>query len=247
MTARRLVEVAPGVLVATSRRYATTSTVVVLGGHVLTVDPAWDPDELAALAAEAPRPHAGVATHAHHDHLLWHPALGDAPRYASAATVRLAAERRPDLLAALAFPPDLAALVGAVTPAAPGPLPWDGPEVELVEHAGHVPGHVAVWVPSKDLLLAGDMLSDVEIPLLEEGPDPVTAYAEALDRLAPYVARAGLAVPGHGSPTDAPLERLDADRRYLDSLVAGHCPDDERLALPEMLDAHAANSQWLRN
>ncbi len=218
---------------------------MVVGGHVLAVDPAWDPDELAALAEEAPRPDAGVATHAHHDHLLWHPGLGDAPRHASATTARLAAERRPQLLAALAFPPDLAALVGAVTPAAAGPLPWDGPDVELVGHDGHIPGHLAVWIAEKGLLLAGDMLSDVEIPLLEEGPDPVAAYAGAMDRLAPYVSRARLLVPGHGSPTQRPLDRLDADRRYLDALVAGRPPDDARLALPGMPDAHAANMRWL--
>ena len=52
---RELVEVAPGVLVATSRVMATTSTVLAGGGEALLVDPAWERDELDALAAELVR------------------------------------------------------------------------------------------------------------------------------------------------------------------------------------------------
>ncbi len=81
---RELVEVAPGVLVATSRTMTTTSTAVVRDGDALLVDPAWHPDELVGLAdaldARGLRVVGGIATHAHHDHLLWHPRLGDAPR-----------------------------------------------------------------------------------------------------------------------------------------------------------------------
>ncbi|MCK0115852.1 hypothetical protein MWU57_02310 [Isoptericola sp. S6320L] len=74
------VPVAEDVLVRTSRRLATTSTLVlgrrsVEGRAALLVDPAWEPDELAAIAAEVSalgaRVVAGFATHAHHDHLLW--------------------------------------------------------------------------------------------------------------------------------------------------------------------------------
>ena len=240
---RSLAEVAPGVLVATSRRDTTTSTAVVRDGTVLLVDPAWEPDELDGLAEEIAtrglRVAAGVATHAHHDHLLWHPGFGDAPRVASARTAQLAEQRRGELIAALGpgWPPALLELVGRVRPApADGPGPFAEP-VELVVHDAHAPGHTAVWLPERRVLLAGDMLSDVELPL-PFGPDDLPSYLAGLDVLAAYVSRARVLVPGHGSPTADAVARLDADRRYLDALLAGEDADDPRRANPGMPEAH---------
>jgi glyoxylase-like metal-dependent hydrolase (beta-lactamase superfamily II) len=239
---RALVEVVAGIHVATSRRDTTTSTVVVRGGEALLVDPAWDPDELDALAetltARSWTVVLGLATHAQHDHLLWHPGFGAAPRYASAGTVALARSEQDSLRDALGpeWPPALLRLVGQVRPA-PADLDFAGTPVELVVHDGHVPGHAAVWLPAARVLLAGDMLSDVELPLPLE-PDDLPAYLAGLDALAPYVAVAEVLVPGHGHPTSRPADRLDADRRYLDALLAGRDPDDPRRANPGMDEVH---------
>ena len=68
---------------------------------------------------------------------------------------------------------------------------------------------------STRVLIAGDMLSDVELPLLEEtGP---AEYAAGLDALRPYAAAAAVVVPGHGHPgTGAePARRWRADHDYL--------------------------------
>ncbi|MFC8731459.1 MBL fold metallo-hydrolase [Luteimicrobium sp. NPDC057192] len=251
---RVLVEVAPGVLVATSRTMTTTSTVAVRRGEALLVDPAWHPDELAGLAdaldARALRVVGGIATHAHHDHLLWHPRFGAAPRWASAPAASLARGRRDTLQTALVsgegsadagphpWTPDLLDLVGRVRPwpATPPLLPGDP---ELVVHDAHAPGHAPVWLARAQVLVAGDMLSDVELPLLFE-PDDLAAYLDGLDRLAPYVARADVVVPGHGTPSSEGMTRLDADRRYLEALLAGRDPDDPRRANPGMAEVHAA-------
>lgn len=212
-------------LVATSRRDTTTSAVIVSpdSGECVLIDPAWEVDELEALAdaldARGLTPVAGFSTHAHFDHLLWHPRFGDVPRWSSAETARRSIAGRDALLAELGpWPDDLVPLVGCVT-AVPGDhLPWSGPRLELVEHDAHVPGHTAVWLPEARILLAGDMLSDVEPPLPEDGPDPVGAYRRGLGVLAPFVARAAWVVPGHGHPgQDAPA-RLAADRRALEAL-----------------------------
>ena len=69
-------------------------------------------------------------------------------------------------------------------------------------------------------------------------PDDLDAYLAGLDALAPYVAQALLLVPGHGTPTTSPGERLDADRRYLDAVLAGGDPDDPRRADPDMEETH---------
>jgi glyoxylase-like metal-dependent hydrolase (beta-lactamase superfamily II) len=253
----RLAAAAPGVLVATSRRDHTTSTVVVppgSGAPVLLVDPSWEPDELAGLGADlAVLGHgvtAGLATHAHHDHLLWHPSFGSAPRYASPETARRAKVLRDELMAGLGpgWPKPLLELFGSVTAVEGAVLPWEGPSVELIVHDGHIPGHTAAWIPSMGVLVAGDMLSDVELPLPHDAgeQDPIEAYVAGLERLAPYVGRAALVVPGHGSPTSDGRARLDADLRYLEDIIEGRAPADSRLADPGMADAHARTLRLVR-
>ncbi|WP_402466044.1 MBL fold metallo-hydrolase [Isoptericola aurantiacus] len=262
-----LVRVADGVLVGTSRRLRTTTTLALgprrAGRRAgLLVDPAWEPDELESLAAACDERGIGVAagfsTHAHHDHLLWHPALGrDVPRWATSAAARTARDARAVLLAEAAqdssryggaeHPPEVLELLGAVRPLAAGatriPDP-DGalPELELVEHDGHAPGHAAVWLPRSGVLLAGDMLSDAELPLPHDevtGACDVDSYRAGLDRLAPVVARADVVVPGHGTPSSWPSARLEADRRYLDDVTAGRAVHDPRLGLPGAAGPHA--------
>lgn len=243
---RELREVAPGVLVATSRTMSTTSTVVAAGGEALLIDPAWHPDELSgladALAAGDLRVIGGLATHAHHDHLLWHSRFGDVPRWASPATTELATTEREALVEYLGadFPPELAELMGRVAPVEdeiPGDQAPAGLTAELVVHNGHAPGHTAVWLPKSRVLVAGDMLSEREVPL-PFYPDDLPAYLAGLDRLAPYVARAAVLIPGHGTPTNDPMSRLDADHRYLDAVLSHRVPDDPRLGDPEMIEHH---------
>lgn len=239
------VEVADGLHVLTSAVEVTTSTIVVgPAGGALLVDPAWVPAELTAIADLIQRRGltvtAGFSTHAHHDHLLWHPRFGDAPRWASARTAELAVAERPALLEHMGpgWPPELLELLGRVAPVDDAHLPDPWGEVELVVHDGHAPGHTALWLPGRGVLLVGDMLSDVELPL-PFGPDDLDAYLAGLDRLAPYVARAAVLVPGHGRPTTEPLARLDADRRYLDTLIRDGDADDPRRAYPGMAEHHA--------
>ncbi|MHB8437586.1 MAG: MBL fold metallo-hydrolase [Acidimicrobiales bacterium] len=252
---KRLHEVAPGVFVATSRRDMTTSTVLVdsVTNEAVVIDPAWDPDELDALAADLVAARlkvvAGVATHVHYDHLLWHPALGDVARWSSQATFDAVRRHRAALLDALGpdWPAPLAAVFARVQ-ALPDVaiVPWSGPPITWIRHDAHVPGHVALWIPDRRVLVAGDMLSDVEIPLPDENDLALEAYRAGLEMLAPYAMDAELVIPGHGRPTADGRGRLDADRRYLDALAAGSPLDDSRLANPGMADAHRRNCALAR-
>src|SRR4029078_11408091 len=82
------------------------------------------------------------------------------------------------------------------------PLPADGGPMpgELIEHEAHAIGHAAVLLAGRGVLLAGDMLSDVLIPLLDPRRDgQVDAYADALDRLAAAAADVEVLIPGHGA------------------------------------------------
>ncbi|MDT0156213.1 MBL fold metallo-hydrolase [Microbacterium sp. ARD32] len=250
----RLREVTPGVLVATSRRMSTNSTLLVGGSDALLIDPAWMPDELDALAGAIRRRSlrviGGFATHAHQDHLLWHPGFGAAPRWASARTAALAASEREALIQFLGddFPEALVELMGrvrSVDTGVPSESTPTGIEIELIIHDGHAPGHTALWLPAQRVLIAGDMLSDVELPLPFH-PDDLPAYVHALDRLAPYVAQAEVIIPGHGNVgADAPA-RLEADRRYIDDMTVRGESSDSRIHNPGMFEEHAHMQELAR-
>ena len=167
---RAAVEVAPGVHVMTSRRYATTSTAVIADGEALVVDPCWDADELAGVAdfirSKGARCAAGLATHLHYDHVLWHPDLGEAPRWSSAWAAAQWETDRASLVQPLIgdIPDDLIEFAGRVTAIPGDDLPWRGREIALHPHDAHARGHLAVEITDAGVLLAGDMLSDVELP-----------------------------------------------------------------------------------
>ena len=232
----------------TSSKYDTTTTIVRRGSSVLLIDPAWTTAELDGivvwLSEHDCRVTSGFATHAHHDHMLWHQDFGEAPRWASAKSAEMALEWREELVAMLdPYPREwpnpldgIHALPGSTIPSAFGS---EGDEtVELVVHDGHAPGNTVVLLAERGVLLAGDMLSAVELPL-PFSPDNLPVYLDALDRLAPVVRRAKVLVPGHGHPTYNPLARLDADRHYLTAVIAGRDPADHRRGFKGMGEAHA--------
>ena len=120
-------------------------------------------------------------------------------------------------------------LVALVTP-----LPADGGPVpgEIIEHQAHAVGHAAVLLADRGVLLAGDMLSDVLIPLFDpRQDDQVGAYETALDRLDEAAGHVDVVVPGHGAVAEGPevAARLAADRAYIDALRRGEEPVDARL------------------
>lgn len=242
---RPLREVAPGVLVATAERWATTSTAVVTDdGSCLLIDPAFTTAELRGLAAALTdrrlRVVLGVATHAHVDHLLWHDDLGEVPRVGSAAT---SATSRTDLASLRAEAVAEGIPAGLVRPVEPfgRSLPWLGETVRVLEHPAHSPGHVTLLLPARGTAVVGDMLSDREVPLLDlHARDPVDDYRAALDLLEGVVHGLRAVVPGHGSVTDGPGAgaRIAADRRYLDALVSGAPVRDGRLGDPWVRREH---------
>jgi glyoxylase-like metal-dependent hydrolase (beta-lactamase superfamily II) len=223
------------VLVATSRRDRTNSVVLVgPGATALLVDPAWTPDELDGLAADLAvlglHVSGVVSTHDHFDHLLWHPAFGSAPRWGSART---ASSPRVAMLEELGpgFPASAFLAAPPLRPLPAGPVPWHGTAVRPVTTDAHALGHTSLWIPRGRILVAGDLLSDVEVPLLADEDPGGTAYRAGLDLLAPFAARAALVIPGHGSPGADGAARLARDRRWLAALASGASPaDDPRCA-----------------
>lgn len=241
-------------LVATSETMMTTTTVVAgADGGCLVIDPALTSADLAALAGELAgwglTPVAGFATHPHWDHVLWHAALGEVPRYASAPAVAATQRNREDMIAKAdsQAPGHDPALIGRLTPLASGAeeIGWRGPAARVIVHDGHAVGHAAVFLPGPGVLVAGDMCSDVEIPLPDlDRPGALADYRQGLDQLA-AVPGVRWVVPGHGRVGDAGefRRRIDADAGYLSKLTAGQPFTDPRLD-DDVLDG--GHIGWLR-
>jgi glyoxylase-like metal-dependent hydrolase (beta-lactamase superfamily II) len=230
-----LTQVADGVWVRQSAWVWTNSIMVRAEDGLILVDPGIHGSELNQVADDLDRLGipvvAGFCTHPHWDHLLWHPRFGDVPRYATAAAAHAASEgrERGQRMAAENASGIPLTLFGLVTP-----LPEDGGPVpgEIIEHRAHAVGHAAVLLADRGVLLAGDMLSDVLIPLLDaRQPDQVGAYETALDRLGAAARHVDVVVPGHGAVAEGPevADRLAADRAYIDALRRGEEPVDARL------------------
>jgi hydroxyacylglutathione hydrolase len=243
-------EAAPGVFVATAEKFTTTTTVVAGDdGGCLLVDPSVSVADLAALAgwlaARGLRPVAGWSTHPHWDHLLWSRALGDAPRYATPSAVAAAARDEARLISGLEedAPGHDLTLFARVQPLLGHEIDWPGPRALVYAHDGHAPGHGALFLPDSGVLIAGDMCSDIEIPLLDlESRAPFGAYREGL-RLLASVPGVKTVIPGHGHVGDDAefRRRIGADLAYLDAVQGGGDIDDPRLANDDFLRAEHAS------
>ena len=210
--------------------------------EAMLVDSPYFPDELEALPALGQGSgfavEALLATHADFDHLLGRLAFPKLALGVGASTAdRLRAEpgaaqrelRDADEGHYVVREAPLRLGAGQELPL-PGRLELGREELELQPADGHTPDGMAVFAAHVGVLLSGDYLSDVEIPVLSPGGTLAT-YRATLARLAPLVERAERIVPGHGSPLtrELALEVLDDDVDYLDALERGE--ERPRLAL----------------
>ncbi len=264
-------QVAEGVLIHQSELIQNNAVVVQGRDGVLLIDAGITGDEMACLANDlrelGQSVVAGFSTHPDWDHVLWHPELGEAPRY---GTARCAADMRElrsnaDWKARVAegLPEEIADetpldLFGLITglPAGTTQIPWAGPEVRIIEHPAHSPGHAALLIEERGVLVAGDMLSDVLIPMLDNlnsTNDPIEEYLVGLRLLEDVVDDVDVLIPGHGSvgEADQVRTRIDQDRAYVHALRDGRAPDDPRIgpsAKPGwewVSDIHAGQAQRL--
>ncbi|MGW4403699.1 MBL fold metallo-hydrolase [Nonomuraea sp. NPDC004702] len=244
-----LKQVAEGVWVHESE-FVQSNAVAVRGrAGVLLIDPGVTGAELDCLAHDLAGSGravvAGFSTHPDWDHLLWHARLGDAPRYGTARCAATVREQLPDEAAkarvadhlleteiAGQVPMDLLGLVTGL-PAGTTRIPWDGPEVRIIEHQAHAPGHAALLIEERGVLVAGDMLSDVLVPMLDlDGTaDPIEDYLTALRLLEDVAGGVDVVVPGHGSVggSDQMKARIAQDRAYVLGLRNGHVSADPRI------------------
>ena len=235
------------VLVVTSQLLAAHCTIVRAPdgeAEAFAIDSPVLPEELDLLSALVeqtgfPAPRGLLATHGDWDHLLGPLAFDDATLGCAESTAaRLQAEPGAAQRALRRFDEELhiqrrrpLSLASIQALAVPGRCGIGEAELELHPATGHTPDGMAVWIPWARVLVAGDYLSPVELPMLGEAhalgereaagtADPLTDYLATLERLRPLVTAAALVVPGHGPTIDgaAALRLLDEDVAYLQAL-----------------------------
>jgi glyoxylase-like metal-dependent hydrolase (beta-lactamase superfamily II) len=232
--------------------WQTSCTIVRSADEAFVIDSPVYPDELEVLPAvveQAQFPLSGLlVTHGDWDHLLARLAFpGAAVGCAETTAARLTAEPGAAQRALREF--DAEHYVAGRRPLAlgdvqalpvPGRLDVGSGELELHPADGHTADGMAVWVPWASVLVCGDYLSPVEIPMLSETGSR-SAYLATLARLEPLVEQAAAVVPGHGEVLDAAraLAILREDRAYLEALPEAKLPLARRDAVQRKI--HAAN------
>jgi glyoxylase-like metal-dependent hydrolase (beta-lactamase superfamily II) len=218
------------------------------GGEAFCIDSPVFPDELEILPAIAEQAGFNVvgvlATHADWDHLLGRYAFPQAPLGAAESSVaRLINEpgaaqrelREFDDECYMTRPSPLS-MPGAQRLDVPGFVDIGERTLELHPADGHTADGMAVWIEWARVLVAGDYLSPVEIPMVGHS---AAAYAATLTRLEPLVEQADWVVPGHGGPIDGTraLAILREDRDYVEALERG---EDAPLPLARRTKAQRA-------
>jgi glyoxylase-like metal-dependent hydrolase (beta-lactamase superfamily II) len=253
----RVIGLHPDLLVATSRIWQTTCTIVRNGDECFVIDSPVLPDELDLLPAVLE--HAGfacsglLATHADWDHLLGRLAFPEAALgVAETTSARLSAEPGTAAREMRAFDdehyvdrPAPLSLGQVQALPVPGHCEIGDEELELHSAEGHTADGMAIWIGWARVLVAGDYISPVEVPMISAGGSR-DAYLATLRRLEPLVEGAAYVVPGHGEVLEgaraAAIMREDVN--YLAKLPDAELPLARRSETQRAV--HAANVQRVR-
>ena len=246
----RAVGLHPDVMVVTSRFWQTTCTLVRSGEEAFCIDSPVLPDELEILPAVAEQADFKVvgllATHGDWDHLLGRYAFPEAPLGAPESTAlrmrnepgrtqRLMREFDEDNYVERPSP---LSLPGVQALPVPGHVGIGEHELELHPADGHTVDGMAVWIPWASVLVCGDYLSPVEIPMLAPGGSR-DAYLATLARLEPLVEQAEHVVPGHGAVLDGVRAAaiLREDVAYVEGLPDAPLPLARRTGAQKRIHA----------
>jgi glyoxylase-like metal-dependent hydrolase (beta-lactamase superfamily II) len=237
----RVVSLHPDVILLTSRIWQTNCTIVRAGEECFVIDSPILPEELQALPSlleQSSLELSGLlATHGDWDHLLGRLAFPQTSLGCAESTAaRMSASPGESQRELRAFDeqfylerPAPLALGSLQALPVPGRLGIETPptqtsptrELELHPAEGHTSDGMTVWIPWARVLVAGDYLSDVEVPFFAEGGGTRAAYGATLERMRPLIAAAEYVVPGHGHPLDSStaLRVLEEDLAYLEDLA----------------------------
>ncbi len=225
-------EILPGVWVFTSALYQTTSTIIVTSEVLLVVDPNWSPDEITRIVQMVAALREGrdlylLFTHSDYDHILGYGAF-DADHVIASLNFVNSDHKEQDIEDArnsdringfvrnypLIYPE-----ADCVIENDTQQLSLGGCMLTFYIAQGHTREGIFTVIEPFGLLLAGDYLSDVEFPLVQD----IRAYQQTLGKVERILQhhRVRYLIPGHGTvadTTNAILQRRDEALQYLDHL-----------------------------
>jgi glyoxylase-like metal-dependent hydrolase (beta-lactamase superfamily II) len=218
----------------TSSLYHTTTTVIRSESSVLVVDPNWLPEEVEAIRDFVQDILEGrkcylLFTHSDYDHIIGYKAF-DGSRVIASEAFALSDHKDADVAEAKKFDGDreLSRSYEIVYPEVDLVVRTEGQQIHLDDitlTCYMAPGHTAegmfTVVGPHQILIAGDYLSDVEFPLVED----IRAYRQTLMKLDQICATHEIRymIPGHGTMATGPegvFGRRAQTLEYLDDLEA---------------------------
>lgn len=226
------------VTVFTSCIWQTNSTIVETDERIFVFDPAYFPQEIGRIVQfvgerRSGRPITLVLTHGDWDHIAGY------REFADSTVIAHEAIEQPDRLAgqvekAKQFDvtyyvnrghelliPRIDQLVSADSAASGTEVVGSttSEEILFLPMPGHTQDMMATYFPQEKVLVAGDMLSDLEFPFIDYDS---AAYLTSLQKLKALVksGKVDLLIPGHGSCTTdrgEMLQRIEQDAAYIES------------------------------
>ena len=257
----RAVALHEDIIVFVSDVWQTTCTAIRGGEEGFLIDSPVYPEELRALPdvlEQARFPVSGLlTTHGDWDHLLGRLAYpGGALGAAESTVARIGSElgeaqRKLRAFDEQHYVPDRPPLALGSLQALPVPGRLElgtgehAHELELLPAEGHTSDGAAFWLPWAKVLVCGDYVSPVEIPMLSANGS-LLAYRATLARLSGLIAQAQWVIPGHGAPLSRARaeEIIGEDDAYLAELehdAAGARPPASRGRTAAQKQIHEAN------
>lgn len=232
-------DVADGIRVRQSRLYSMNSGVLQREGHAVLIDPGVLPSELDDIAGTIDAEGVTILfTHHHWDHVLGLAPWLDAETLAhddfahaveaDADTIDVEATRHASEFGER-YEHAFAPFAPTRTVSGQHLTRLGAWRAVLRSAPGHCDTQLSAHFPEAGAFFAADMLSDIEIPMLEggeaHGRGAIGAYLETLDALRPMFEGGAVRVlvPGHGAIADAneACARLDRDVTYLSAVEDG--------------------------
>ena len=219
----------------TSSLYQTNSVVIETPKALFVIDPCWLPDEIATIRRFVDSRLGSkylylIFTHSDYDHIIGYGAFPEAKVIASKAFARKE-DKTTDVAAAVKWDaehyisrdyPIKYPEVGRAIDMAGKALHYSGTVMTFYFAPGHTPeGLMIVWEPA-GVLIAGDYLSDIEFPFVEDSIGTYRRTMSKVDRIL-RAHQVKWMIPGHGSVahgTEEVQKRKTESLEYLDDLEA---------------------------
>ncbi len=255
-----------------SALYRTTSTVIALKHSVIIIDPNWLPQEVEFIRSFVEKNYPDhkiilIFTHSDYDHIIGYNAFKNAKTIASRAFEE---NTHKDTVIKQIIDFDNTWYLKRQYPISYPKIDFvienDNTQFNIEDvtfHFYHAPGHVAdaifIIIPKLNIWIAGDYLSNIEIPIIDDIQSDYVSTIEKSTYLLNNYKTIELLVTGHGDVAHNRKEiskRIAEDKQYLDLVIQNKEKNNtaELIAFiknrnenPKMIDVHNNNIIRIKN